>query len=136
MDLLFKYPVPLVLLPWDILQAFCVNEVKKGIYVKKPPSKGLSGIHFIPDNASSRKSEVVKSFFCVWERQRFQSSTVLTRSQFLRLFLISKIKKCSLDGNINPDLLLAASVISDWYRYMKRTFFLLSKIEDYKSDFR
>ena len=34
----------------------------KEFYNKKRPSKGLSGVHFLHDNASSHKCQVVKSF--------------------------------------------------------------------------
>ena len=44
---------------------FYKNSVLKKVkefYNKKRPSKGWSGVHFLHDNASSHKCEVVKSF--------------------------------------------------------------------------
>ena len=57
--LLFRYPVLLVLLSQDIVQAFCVKKVKKN-YEKKRPSKGWSGVRLM--KSSSHKSKLLRHF--------------------------------------------------------------------------
>ena len=49
-----------------VTDQFYKNSVQKKVkefYNKKRPSKGWSGVHFLQDNASCHKCEVVKYFF-------------------------------------------------------------------------
>ena len=70
----------------------------KEIYNKKRPSKGWSGVHLLPDNASSHKCEVVKSFLASEEVKVLNHPPYSPDLSPCDFFLFPRLKKM-LSGN-------------------------------------
>ena len=109
---------------------FYKNSVLKKVkefYNKKRPSKGLSGVHLLHDNASSYKSEVVKSFLAsekVKVLNHLPYSPDLSPCDF---FLFPRLKKM-LSGNKYTSRTSLGSAIYQCLQQIPK--------EDYLSAFR
>ena len=80
---------------------FYKNSVLKKVkefYNKKRPSKGWSGVHLLNDNASSHKSEVVKSFLASEKKKVLNHPPYSPDLSPCDFFLFPRLKKM-LSGN-------------------------------------
>ena len=84
-----------------VIGRFCKNSVLKKVkefYNKKRPSKGWSGVHFLHDNASSHKCEVVKSFLASEKVKVLNHQPYSPDLSLCDFFLFPRLKKM-LSGN-------------------------------------
>ena len=96
-------PVVQVPCPSDhtVTGRFYKNSVLKKVkefYIKKRPSKGWSGVHLLHDNASSHKSELVKSFLASEKVKVLNYSPYSPDLSPCGLLLFPRLKKM-LSGN-------------------------------------
>ena len=102
----------------------------KAFYNKKRPSKGWSGVHLLHNNASSHKCEVVKVFFWLLKRWKFQTIHLIHLTWVpVTSFYFQDLRKCSLEISLRLEVLFAALFISVSKRYQKKTVYLLFAIE-------
>ena len=98
--------------------------LKKEFYNKKRPCKGCSGVHFLRDNASSHKCEVVKSFLASEKVKLLNHSLYSPDLSPCDFFLFPWLIKM-LSGNKYMSRSSLGSAIYQCNRYQKKTIYLL-----------
>ena len=92
------------------------------------PSKGRPGVHFLHDNASSHKCEVVKSFLASEKVKVLNHPSYSPDLSPCDFFLFPRLEKMLSGNNICLEVLLAALFISVSNKYQRKLFICFSRL--------